>query len=84
LLLERIGKEAAALLPGEGTVALNRRQASHIEEAARAISEAADARDVVLVAENLRFARAAFDRLTGCAGVEDVLDALFSRFCLGK
>ena len=42
LLLERIGKEAAALLPGEGAIALNRRQASHIEEAGRAISEAAD------------------------------------------
>ncbi len=27
---------------------------------------------------------AAFDRLTGRAGVEDVLDALFGRFCLGK
>jgi tRNA modification GTPase len=83
-LLERIGKEALALLPGEGAIALNRRQASQIEEAARAISEASNARDVVLVAENLRFARAAFDRLTGRAGVEDVLDALFSRFCLGK
>ena len=27
---------------------------------------------------------AAFDRLTGRAGVEDLLDALFGRFCLGK
>ena len=34
--------------------------------------------------EELRQARAAFDRLTGRAGIEDVLDALFSRFCLGK
>jgi tRNA modification GTPase len=38
----------------------------------------------VLVAENLRLARGAFDRLTGRAGVEAVLDALFGRFCLGK
>jgi tRNA modification GTPase len=37
-----------------------------------------------LVAEGLRVARLGFDRLTGRAGVEDVLDALFSRFCLGK
>ena len=35
------------------------------------------ASDVVLVAEDLRLARGAFDRLTGRAGVEDVLDALF-------
>jgi len=40
--------------------------------------------DLVLIAEGLRSARAAFDRLTGRAGVEEVLDALFSRFCLGK
>jgi tRNA modification GTPase len=38
----------------------------------------------VLIAEDLRLARSAFDRLTGRAGVEEVLDALFSRFCLGK
>ena len=29
-------------------------------------------------------ARVAFDRITGRAGVEDLLDALFGRFCLGK
>ena len=34
------------------------------------------ARDLVLVAEELRHARVAFDRLTGRAGVEDVLDSL--------
>jgi len=39
---------------------------------------------VVVIAECLRAARGAFDRLTGRAGVEDVLDAVFARFCLGK
>ena len=83
-LLERIGEEARSLLPGEGAIALNRRQAQHIGEAAERLAAAAARRDVVLVAENLRLARGAFDRLTGRAGVEDVLDALFGRFCLGK
>jgi tRNA modification GTPase len=83
MLLERLGAAARALLPSEGAIALNRRQASHIEEA-RAALESADRKDVVLLSENLRAARSAFDRLTGRAGVEDVLDALFSRFCLGK
>ena len=84
VLLERVGAEAKALLPGEDAIALNRRHAAEIEEAAGSLRAAARATDVVLVAENLRFARAAFDRLTGRAGVEDVLDALFGRFCLGK
>ena len=83
-LLERVGELAKALLPAEGGIALNRRQARHIEESAEALFSAAATDDVVLAAEHLRLARNAFDRLTGRAGVEDVLDALFGRFCLGK
>jgi tRNA modification GTPase len=83
-LLQEIGCHAKSLLPGEDAIALNRRQASHMEQAALALSLAAKATDLVFAAEELRQARSAFDRLTGRAGVEDVLDALFSRFCLGK
>ena len=52
--------------------------------AAEALAVAACVTELVIVAEGLGSARAAFDRLTGRAGVEDVLDALFGRFCLGK
>ena len=83
-LVEEIAGLAEMLLPTEGAIALNRRQARHIGDAADALGGAAEARDLVILAEQLRLARAAFDRLTGRAGVEDVLDALFSRFCLGK
>jgi tRNA modification GTPase len=83
-MLECAAERAASLLPGEDALALNRRQATHVEEAHGALARAAAAADVVVVAEELRLARGAFDRLTGRAGVEDVLDALFSRFCLGK
>jgi tRNA modification GTPase len=83
-LLERIGSLAKALLPADDALALNRRQAAHIAEAESAVAAAAQSVDPVLLAEHLRIARGAFDRLTGRAGVEDVLDALFSRFCLGK
>jgi tRNA modification GTPase len=83
-LLEQVKVLARSLLPAEGAIALNRRQAQRIGEAAEALSGAALGRDLVLIAEHLRLARTAFDRLTGRAGVEDVLDALFGRFCLGK
>jgi tRNA modification GTPase len=83
-LLERVTVLARDLLPGDDAIALNRRQASLVEEAQAALSRIGPNTDVVFVAENLRLARTAFDRLTGRAGVEDVLDALFSRFCLGK
>jgi tRNA modification GTPase len=83
-LLARIEELARAILPGEDAIALNRRQAQHIAEAHDALRKAAAATDLVLIAEDLRAARGAFDRLTGRAGVEDVIDALFGRFCLGK
>lgn len=83
-LLRQIEELARGLLPSEDSIALNRRQARHLEAAAEALGRAGETSDVLLIAEDLRFARSEFDRLTGRAGVEDVLDALFSRFCLGK
>jgi tRNA modification GTPase len=83
-LLEAVESCARSVLPGEDAIVLNRRQAHQLAAAAAALLDAASACDPVLVAENLRLARAAFDRVTGRAGVEDMLDALFSRFCLGK
>ena len=82
-LARRIVAEAGKLLPAEGEMALNRRQAAELEEA-RAALAGADRQDLVRTAEALRLARSAFDRLSGRAGVEDMLDALFGRFCLGK
>jgi tRNA modification GTPase len=74
---------ARGLLPNPGAAAVNRRQAQLLEEAARALSGPI-AHDLLLLAEALRSARSAFDRLLGNAGVEDMLDALFARFCIGK
>lgn len=83
-LLEQIRSMACSVLPPEDGLALNRRQAAHLADAAAALSFAADSVELLYVAENLRQARSAFDQLTGRAGFEAVLDALFSRFCLGK
>jgi tRNA modification GTPase len=76
--------ESREILPAEGQLALNRRQADSMAEAEDALRSASASAELVLVAESLRLARNAFDRLTGRAGVEDLLDALFGRFCLGK
>jgi tRNA modification GTPase len=73
---------AADLLPAEGEVALNRRQADELGLAQAALAHAGP--DIAVLADRLRQARAAFDRLSGRSGVEDMLDALFGRFCLGK
>ena len=83
-MADAIAAYVATLLPSEDKVALNRRQAELLGEAELALRRAAASSDPVLLSEDLRAARASFDRLTGRAGVEDVLDALFGRFCVGK
>jgi len=83
-LLEQVEASARSLLPAADAITVNRRQASLLEDAAFAMRRAGAAGELAIAAEELRHARVAFDRLTGAAGVEDVLDALFSRFCLGK
>jgi tRNA modification GTPase len=80
LLEERV----RALLPPADAVALNARHRERIDEARREIQAGVEQNDLLLVAEHLREARVALDRITGRAGVEDMLDALFGRFCIGK
>jgi len=40
--------------------------------------------DIVLAAEELRYAAQAIGRVTGEIGTEEVLDTLFKGFCIGK
>jgi tRNA modification GTPase len=75
---------ARAAMPKAGELALGRRQRELLEAAADALADAASLGDPLVVAEHLRRARQAFDRLTGRAATEDMLDALFGRFCIGK
>lgn len=77
-------KTAQTMLPGTGEAALNARQRGLVAEAELALRSAAQVADPLLVAENLRLARTAFDRLIGRTTTEDMLDALFGRFCIGK
>jgi len=71
-------------MPKPGEMALGRRQRELVEVAADALADAVPFSDPLVLAERLRAARLAFDRLTGRAATEDMLDALFGRFCIGK
>lgn len=75
---------ARQTLPRPGEAALNQRQHRLLNEAAEALGSAASLTDPLLVAESLRLARVAFDGLLGRTTTEDMLDALFGRFCIGK
>ncbi len=80
LLIDR----SRALLPQEGEVAINARHRAVIAECLEHLHEAKEAHDLIIASEALRFARAGLDRVTGKAGVENMLDALFGTFCVGK
>ncbi|GGC28714.1 tRNA modification GTPase MnmE [Novosphingobium marinum] len=75
---------ARTTMPKPGAVALNERQHRLLHEAVDALREAGSVEDLILLAECLRLARSAFDALVGRTTTEDMLDALFGRFCIGK
>jgi tRNA modification GTPase len=84
VLVDAIVAAAKAVLPPPDAIALNARQRVCLSEVATECRAAADTSDLILAAEHLRHARLSLDRLTGRAGVEDMLDALFGTFCIGK
>ena len=75
---------ARQALPKPGDCALNQRQRDLVDEAHMALQEIGSLEDPLLIGEQLRLARLAFDRLIGRTSTEDMLDALFGRFCIGK
>ncbi|WP_067732215.1 tRNA uridine-5-carboxymethylaminomethyl(34) synthesis GTPase MnmE [Novosphingobium naphthalenivorans] len=75
---------AARAMPRPGDAALNQRQHALLAQAQAALRDALRESDPLLVAEALRLVRVAFDALIGRATTEDMLDALFGRFCIGK
>lgn len=83
-LIAMLVSRGTSLLPRESEVALVARQRESLADACEALELASRAPDLILIAESLRSARGALDRLTGDGGVEPLLDALFSRFCIGK
>ncbi|WP_066805183.1 tRNA uridine-5-carboxymethylaminomethyl(34) synthesis GTPase MnmE [Sphingomonas asaccharolytica] len=82
-LWELLVGRSSALIPGASDMALNQRQRAHCREAREALGDMG-APDELVVADALRRANVALARITGDVGIEAMLDALFSRFCIGK
>jgi tRNA modification GTPase len=83
-LRSEIAQRAKALLPKPGSLALNARHRVILAEVEQELESARGVDDLLVSAEHLRSARMRLDALTGKAGVENMLDALFGAFCIGK
>ncbi len=84
-LLETLSRAAIKLTDTTGLPALARpRQLACVRDAATALADARESAEPELRGENLRAAAAALGRLTGMIGVEEILDAVFGGFCIGK
>ena len=83
-LIASLDRLARGLLPSEGDAVLNARHRDLLAMCCGHVEAASAAADPLIAAEELRQARLALDRITGRAGVEDMLDSLFGRFCIGK
>ena len=82
LLSERV---IAALGSAEPPSATRLRHAALLSEALQRLESArALSAEPELAAEDVRLAARALDRITGKIGPEDVLDRIFSTFCIGK
>jgi len=69
---------------GEGAPLTRERHRAIAEQALEALDRALIQFDLELQAEDLRLAVRELGRMTGRVDVEDVLDRIFSEFCIGK
>ena len=75
---------ASGMAAAEAALVTRARQRSALGDVVAGLDEALAQSDLELKAEGLRFAIDAMARMTGEIGIEDVLDDVFGRFCIGK
>jgi tRNA modification GTPase len=91
-VVERVASPDAAeddALDEGGTLITRARHRQHVQAAVEALERFAVLSQqgtfaVDMAAEELRLATSELGRITGAVDVEDVLDKLFSDFCIGK
>lgn len=83
-LLNRLSDRAADLMQSAQPLATRQRHRDAVTICRDSLVRALGQQETELFAEDLRLAARALGRLTGRLGVEDVLDAVFREFCIGK
>lgn len=84
-LLDELSRWAyATVRPDEPPLVARERQRIALTDGVQEIDAALGQSDAVLRAEHLRRAIDAMRAVTGAVAMDDVLDAIFSQFCIGK
>ena len=81
-LMRQLVAMASEILPASDEIGLTDWQTGVLATVEELLAVRSD--DLAIVADAVRAARVSLGRLLGAGDVEDVLDRLFGRFCLGK
>jgi len=81
-LQERLSIAEGALCPDP--LITNARHREHLQSAVRFMEAFRATDDIVVCAEELRYAANAIGKITGAIDVEEILDVIFREFCIGK
>jgi tRNA modification GTPase len=83
-LLSALQNRIGAMLKGDNAVATRQRHQLAVHDCLVSIQRAVEQKSAEIVAEDVRLAARALDRIHGKLHVECVLDAIFREFCIGK
>ncbi len=86
VLLAEIGRRASDAVVVSSAIPTRERQVSLLRQLVAALEDCLDEGDdnFDLIAEHLRIATDSLGKLVGRVDVEDLLDMIFSQFCIGK
>lgn len=85
LLLKKLEEKVLEILPQQSMPLITQERYRHCLSATLgALEEFSLAKNIELAAEDLRIASNAIGKITGRINVDDILNVVFSKFCIGK
>lgn len=84
-LLEKIEEKILSIIPNQNSPLITQeRYRASLEVAVENLEEFSLDKDIELAAEDLRLTAREIGKITGKVDIENILDVIFSRFCIGK
>jgi len=85
LLIKKLEEKVVEILPQQSSPLITQERYRHfLSSALKALEDFSLDKNIELAAEDLRIASYAIAKITGRIDVDDILDVVFSKFCIGK